>query len=139
MADVAEILREGVEALNARDMDRLVAVFHPDVEIASATAALSGSKAHGHAGLLAWQRDLDETWSEMTVEAEAFFERGDTILVHVMLRARGRLSDVEVVTPIAYIVTIRDGLIFTLNTYTDRQVALDEFGSLEDVTEVPPD
>lgn len=136
--NTVEIVRRGVELFNARDIDRLIELFDPEIELHSAfAAAMSGAVYRGHTGLRDWHRDLDETWAEIRLDPERFFERGERVLAHYLMHGRGRQSGVKVTMPVAHVMTFRHDHIVYLRTYADRDAALLDFGDTEDALEQP--
>ena len=128
MAGNAEILRRGVEAFNARDIDRLVEFFDPETEMHSAFAQVDGGVYRGHDGLRAWHRDLEETWDEIRLDPEELVERDDEVLAYYAMHGRGSQSGVDVAMRVAHHVRLRDGLIVYLKTYDDLDAARRDFG-----------
>lgn len=62
-------IRELYEAFNARDPDRLMALYDPDVEILSFAAEVEGGRPYqGHAGVREWYENLVGTF-DMVIEA----------------------------------------------------------------------
>jgi hypothetical protein len=79
------------EAFNARDFDRLVAVYDQEVEILSFAAEVEGGRPYqGHAGVREWYEDLVGTF-DMVIEAGALLPYRRLVLsiptVHVKVGA----------------------------------------------------
>jgi ketosteroid isomerase-like protein len=64
----------------------------------------------------AWQRPL-------LIEADAFIESGDRILVLVRWKGTGKGSGVEMEAEGAHLLTFRDGLAVRFDVYRDREAA----------------
>ncbi len=79
----------------------------------------------GVAQLFAMLRDA---WSEWRMEAERFFDVGDTVVVFVRVVARGVGSGLPIELPDAHVVTVRDGRITSSHVYRDRSEALEAAG-----------
>ena len=122
-----ELQRRFTEAFNARDVEALIALSDPSVEIHSTFAEL-GAVYHGHAGLRRWHRDFDDAWEEVRVEPEAYFDLGEQILVLSTWRGRGLHSGVDVVLPAAQVGRWREGLLTYIKGYAHREDALEELG-----------
>jgi ketosteroid isomerase-like protein len=126
-----ELFRRAVEAFNARDLERFIALFDPDVEFHSSFSGVS-AVYHGHEGLRRWHQDLEDAWGdEIRSEPEAYFYLGDYTLTLSVLRGRGRHSEVEVETPDVLVARWRDGLIVYLKSYLNKEEALGELGLSE--------
>jgi ketosteroid isomerase-like protein len=122
-----EVWRRWMAAFNARDIEALIALCDREVEMRSAFAAVGGAIYHGHDGLRAWHRDLDDAWSEeIYVEPEAYFDLGEKTLMFSTYYARGQHSGAEVAMPAATVARMRDGLVSFVKVYTRREDALKE-------------
>jgi hypothetical protein len=122
--------------MNALDVDALVALCDPSIEVHSVFAAVGGAVYHGHDGVRSWQRDLQQSWGgEFRVEPEAFFDLGEHTLVFAVLRGRGGQSGAEVAMPAGGVARWRDGLCVSHDAYGDRELALRDAGVTEDVLE----
>jgi ketosteroid isomerase-like protein len=132
-----ELLRRFDEAFNARDIEALIALFDPDIELHSAFAAVGGAIYHGHDEMRRWHRDLQETWGEdIHVEPEVYFDLGgEHTLTFYLYHARGRHSGAEAVMPATPLVRWRDGLMTYVKVYLDRADALRDLGVSEDELE----
>ena len=90
---------------------------------------------HGHDGVRAWLRDLDEVWEELHFEPEAYFELGEQTLTFGVQRGRGRQSGVQVEMPITVVARRRKGRIVYNKAYVHREEALRDLGVSEDELE----
>jgi ketosteroid isomerase-like protein len=105
-----ELHRRIYEAFNSRDLDALVALSDPQIEIQSVFGAVSGAVYSGHDGVRAWQRELEDAWGhEIHVEVDAYFDFGDLALAFDVLHGRGRQNGVEVALPGACVTRWRGG------------------------------
>lgn len=124
-----ELHRRVYQAFNARDVDALIALSDPSIEIRSVFGEVSGAVYHGHDGVRNWQADLEEAWGdEIRVEAEEYFDLGDLSLAFDALHGSGRQSGAEVVLPGAAVTRWRDGACVYFKAYADRDEALRELG-----------
>jgi ketosteroid isomerase-like protein len=128
-----ELTRRVAEALNAGDVDALIAYCDPSIELDSVFAAVGGAVYHGHDGLREYFRDLEDTWvDDIRVEPEGICDLGEHTLGFSALRGRGRQSGAEVAMPLASVFSWRDGLMVYWKSYTDREDALRDLGVSED-------
>jgi len=103
-----QLLRGAYAAFNARDIDAVIAVMHPDVDWPN---AMEGGRARGHAEVRAyWTRQF--TLIDSQVDPQRFRREEDgriAVDVHQVVRSPdGTLrSDRHVI----HVYTIRDGLI----------------------------
>jgi hypothetical protein len=124
--------RRAIEAFNARDIERLIALCDSGVEWNSTFAAVGGGVYHGHDGVRRWQRDTEDVWgTEIRAEPEAFFDFGERTLAFHTLRARGSGSGVEVATSGAQVARWRDGLMTYYKAYAHRDDSLSDLGVTE--------
>jgi ketosteroid isomerase-like protein len=88
MSARVEQVRKGFPAFAERDLEGLEALMTPDVEIRVASAARAGKPAlmrqssySGHSGLRQWIHEIDEDYSDLSLEARELEETGDAVLV----------------------------------------------------------
>jgi ketosteroid isomerase-like protein len=131
-SDKVELHRGFGDALNAHDMEAILAYCNPNIELHSGIAAIQGVY-HGHDGVRRWHCDNQEVWGEeIRVEPEAVCDLGEHTLAFYVARGRGQRSGVEVAMPQAAVVRWRDGLITYIKSYRDREDALRDLGVTED-------
>jgi ketosteroid isomerase-like protein len=129
-------LRRALKAYNNRDVEELLAYCDPSVEFHSAYAAIEGSVYHGHDGMRAWHRDVEDVWGDETrLEQEAYFDLGEHTLAFYVLHGRGQHSGIEVAMPNALVVRWRDDLMAYIKGYVDRGEAVRDLGVTEDELE----
>jgi hypothetical protein len=123
-------------AFNARDIDAVIELCDPGVELHSTFAAVGGGLYHGHDGAHRWHRDLQEAWGEeIHIDVEAYFDLGENTLASYLLHGRGRHSQLEVAMPSAGLARWRDGLMVCAKGYAHRAAALSELGVAGDELE----
>jgi ketosteroid isomerase-like protein len=128
-----DLLRRVFDAYNERDIEALITLCDPEIELHPAFAGpVSGVVYRGHEELRAWYRDSIDAWEEIRGEPEAYFDLGDHTLAFWMLRGHGRQSGAEVATPSAVVARFRDGMLVYLKAYVDRNEALRDLGVSED-------
>ena len=75
--------------------------------------------------------DLLEPFEEVATEPEEFFERGNQIVVFVLLRSRPKGSSVAMEIRIGHLWTMRDGKPAQLELFPEREQALEAVGLSE--------
>ena len=131
-----DLLRRWIEAFNSRDIEAVIALCDPAIELRSVFAAVGGGVYHGHDGMRKWHRDLQEAWGEqIRLQPEAYFDLGEYMLTFFVYHGRGEHSGAEVATPAASVAQSRDGLVTHLTAYLDRAHALRDLGVTEDELE----
>ena len=107
-ADVQELLHRGYTAFNARDIDAILSMMHPDVEWAN---GMEGGYVHGHEGVRAyWTRQ----WSliEPFVEPQAFTTESDgRTVVEVHQRVLDKDGNTMLEGTVLHVYQVQDGLI----------------------------
>lgn len=77
-----ELYRRVLEAVNARDMETVIALCDPQIEFHSAFAAVGGGVYHGHDGMRIFFEELKDAWEggEIHLDPEAYFDLGEHTL-----------------------------------------------------------
>jgi ketosteroid isomerase-like protein len=121
-----EIVRQANALANEGDLDAALRPLHPEIEW-----VIARRHPTGHEAVAEYQRD----WQEMLPEVRAEFDRvlnaGDKVLAIGTVRGTGAGSGADVRVPIAFLFTIRDGLITRVEEYLDPGEALDAAGLAE--------
>ena len=131
MSSNLDVVRAGFAAYNAGDVDGLLAVCDPDVELVPLPSLLTGEPYRGHQGVRDYLSAISDDWSQRAVELDRLVEVGDEVVLRGRFQARGRSSGVEVDAPAAWVVSLRDGKVVRLRVYTDPQEALEAVGLRE--------
>jgi uncharacterized protein len=126
-----DVVRAGFAAYNAGDVDGLLAVCAPDVELVPLPSLLTGEPFRGHEGVREYLDAISDDWSQRAVELDRLIEAGDEVVLRGRFQARGRSSGVELDAPAAWVVTLRDGKVVRLRAYTDPEDALQAVGLRE--------
>ena len=119
-----QIVRELVEAFNARDLDAAFAVLHPEAELHPLRAQLEGKAYVGHEGLRELLADFDQDWEYVQMDPEEFREADDKVLVLGRLRARARASGMDLDVPMGFVWTLREGEVVHGRTFSDQAEAV---------------
>jgi ketosteroid isomerase-like protein len=123
-----ETVRRGLEAFNRRDLDELLAIYDPDVEVIT---LLSGM-LNGRAQLRAAIEQMDEEMEPVHYLPDEFIDAGDTIVMVVRaVDARGRHSGVAAGQQLAFVLTVRSGLIARHELFRNKAEALEAVGLSE--------
>jgi len=89
-----ELLRRALEAINARDLDTLIALSDPEIESTTLLLQIEGGgPCRGHEGLRKWGHDLLEVFPDYRIEMDGVREVGNVTLADVRGIARGVGSD----------------------------------------------
>ena len=110
----------------------MIALQHPEIEFVPITGALEGRTYRTPAQTREFVRSLDLDWDVLDARPETFYEAEDMALALGTWDACGRGSGLELkAQPAAWVITLRDGLIYRWRTHTDQAEALEAMGITE--------
>ena len=113
--------------LIVEDVDEALAYADPGI-VWNPTEELA---TQGHdavrASLARWKAE----WHDYKVMPEEYVDRGDSVVVTVLLRGRGRGSGVEIDARFYDVYTLRDGKIVRMDQFTERSQAFEAVGLAE--------
>jgi ketosteroid isomerase-like protein len=126
----------GADALARRDLDELLRVYHPDVEILIARLDDGGlwggdfdESYRGHERLLALTRRWLEAWDDIRLEPDELIDLGgDTFALFATWAARGAGSGVKVTTSYQARQTMIGDRIARVEFWPDRETGLRALG-----------
>ena len=107
-SDVQELLRRGYAAFNARDIDILLSMMHPDVQWAN---GMEGGYVYGHDGVRAY---WTHQWSliDPFVEPQAFMTEPDArTAVEVHQRVLDKDGNTLFERTVQHVYEVRNGLV----------------------------
>jgi ketosteroid isomerase-like protein len=121
------IARSAIEAFNRGDVDAVLALAAPDVEVYAPPDSPNPGRYVGYDGYLRWSEQWLEAWETFTLdvlEIEAVDDRH--VVAVVRQNGRGRLSGLEVTMAGAHLYEIdADGKIVRFQLYDERERALE--------------
>lgn len=124
-----------MEAAKAWDIDALIAICDPQIELRSSMTTPGGAVYHGHDGVRRYVTELEDAWDRFEVVPEALFDLGEHTLAFIVARGRGRHSGAEATRAGAHVVRWRNGRCVYFRIHLDRDDALEELGVSEDALE----
>jgi ketosteroid isomerase-like protein len=123
--NIAQVQRMS-QAFNHRDLDALLELIDPEVELIPIMAALEGHAYRGHDGVRQWVEDLATDWEFFETHQEEFREMGNRVLIFGRWRGGARKSSIELEgQPASWLVDLREGRVIRLQTFTDRREAIE--------------
>ena len=125
--DVKLVLR-GVAAMNRVDPDAFNALCDPRFEMRLVGAVGEPVRYVGADGVLQFFRDMSESWADWGFEVEEARDLDEHVLITGRQRGRGRVSGIEVDSPRACVIAVRDGLVTELRYFTEPAEALKAVG-----------
>jgi ketosteroid isomerase-like protein len=124
-----EIVREAVDAFNARDRDRILGLMDPEIEFRS---VFERKTYRGLAEMVQFREDLDATLEEFHSEDDRFLDAGeDRVLYLYRVVGRGAGSGVPVSRENAILWHLRNGKLLKGEVYLDQREALEAAGLSE--------
>ena len=125
-----DLMQEGIEAMNRRDIEGVVRGMDPEVRFEHRLAALQGSFV-GVDGVRRWFMDLVEHFDSWRIDCTDIRDLGDRVLALGTIRAAGKESGVEAELPLAIVARYKDGRLTDFIDYGDRDQALEAAGLSE--------
>jgi ketosteroid isomerase-like protein len=120
-----ELVRRAYEALNAGNIDELVALCDPDFRLDMSDRVFNPATYQGEEGIRRFYDEVREVWESFVWEPEQLFERGEVIVALLHARGRGRGSALEIDRRTAMLWTVRGDRCLSLIFYGDRDRALE--------------
>jgi ketosteroid isomerase-like protein len=122
-----QTVRRIYDCLARRDWDAMWRDFDPNFVLET---ELQGSY-RGRDECQAFLEDQLTAFESSTAEPVEVFEGGEHVAVFVKIRARPKESSAEIQALIGHLFTLRDGLIVRLQTFPQREKALEAAGLQE--------
>jgi ketosteroid isomerase-like protein len=122
-----EIVRRAYGSLARRDWDGLWADAHPDFELQT---QLQGSY-RGREEAQRFVEDRIAAFESWKAQPEEFFESDDQVVVFVTQRAQPKGTNAVIEIKVEDVWTLRDGKVSTLETFPQREKALEAAGLSE--------
>jgi ketosteroid isomerase-like protein len=126
-----EVFKRGVEAGNRRDVEALLAELDPAVEWHPVLTTTLGGEAtvyRGHKGVRELFRDVYEVLTDFQAEVLETRDLGDRLVASGRMRASGRASGAETVSPVGWVVDFENGKVIRIRSYFDPKEALEAAG-----------
>jgi ketosteroid isomerase-like protein len=127
-----ELVRRSFEAIRRWDVDALLELYADDVHYLPLTGTrVESGGYHGHAGVRDYFEEVADIWEELRPYGDEYRTVGPDVVVLGGCAVRGRGSGAETDTPMAWVVTVRDGKITRHRGYSTREDALKAVGLSE--------
>ena len=124
-----ELARQVVDAINERDLSRLIELTDPKIEWHSFFAALGeGGVYRGHDGLRRYVGDLDDAWEILRAEVDEVLAVGEVVVFVGRLHYRGQGSGVETESPAGWVQRFRKGKVVSFRAFREPEQALGDLG-----------
>jgi ketosteroid isomerase-like protein len=125
-----EIVRSIYEAINRRDWDAAFRDAGPEFALTTQTGPEAGTR-RGREAVVAFAEEYNAIFDKLLWEPEKFFEREDQVVAFVSIRSRPRGGGVDLVIQNGHLWTFRNGVVLSLESFPERQSALEAAGLSE--------
>jgi ketosteroid isomerase-like protein len=127
-----EIARRSLEAMADRDVEELLSLYAPEIELLPLTGTLVGSGGYrGHSGVRNYFAEAKAVWDVVRPEPEAMHAVGDDVIVFGHCAIRGKASKLETREAMAWVITVRDGKVVRHRACRTAADALEAAGMQE--------
>ena len=127
-----EIVRRSFDAMGRWDVDGLLELYDPHVQFLPLTGTRVESGGYrGHAGVRAYFEEVANVWDELHPYGDDFRTVGNNVVILGGCTVRGRGSGAEADTPMAWVVSVREGKITSHRGYRTWKDALEAAGLSE--------
>jgi ketosteroid isomerase-like protein len=116
----AELVTRLIDEIRHGDLDCVLALADPDIELRSWLGAVEGGVYHGHAGVREWFRDVIETFAPLDPGLTGVEDAGGTAIATGHARGRARSSGVELEWDWVAMVRAPEGKVVQFSVYRDR-------------------
>ena len=123
-----EIVLHGVAAMNRGDPEAFNAVCDARFEMHLVGAAGEPVSYVGRDGVFQFFRDMGESWADWGFEVDGARDLDGHVLITGRQRGRGRVSGLEVDSPRACVLAVRDGVVTELRYFMEPADALAAVG-----------
>ena len=123
-----EALRARYEAVSRGNPGAVFDDVHPDFELKTADRVPGAGTYRGAEAATQFYADLVEPFEQVTYEPQKFFERGDQIVIFLIVRFRPRGTTSVVENQVGALWTIRDGKPARCEVFAQRDEALEAAG-----------
>jgi ketosteroid isomerase-like protein len=120
-----DLARRGMEAYNRGDIDAVLELFSPEVEVYAPPDFINAGVFQGREGWLKWTAQWNEAWESFDIRVDRVEPIGQRfVVVDAHQVGRGRGSGVSVELDVIYLFEISDGRCVYFAIYPDRERAL---------------
>ncbi len=121
-----EIVRRVNAAINSGDMERVLALVHPEFETAVGPELSPEPDAYrGHDGVRRYFDSFREAMDQIRFEPAGFREAGGSVVVALSLTAKGRSTGIAVEQRLGQVWTIDTGRAIRVRNYVTYREALE--------------
>jgi ketosteroid isomerase-like protein len=124
-----EIVRAAFDAFERDDVEGVLSLCDPEIEITQAADLLGAPRHHhGHSGMLEAFAVWPEQWDDYRIEIISMNDLGDQVCVKQMARGRGKDTGIPVEMMFTFLFSVRAGKITEWRIFTREDEALKAMG-----------
>jgi ketosteroid isomerase-like protein len=120
-----------IDAVEQRDVDRLIELSDPEVEWRSAFVVSASGLYRGHDGIREYVDNMNDAWDIVRLDVDHEMGVGRVVVFVGRIHYRGKGSGVESETKSGYVLTFRDGRLLRFRPFRDPEDALEAVGLRE--------
>ena len=128
MTEPSEVVLRSFDAWNAGDLGGWLSLHHPDVVVIPPDGWPESEEPRSREAWRVQAQRLIDSWAEQRIELTRVQAAGERVLVLFEWITRGKGSSIELVSRMALVATVRDGLISRAEYYVDHDEALEAAG-----------
>ena len=123
------VVRRSLDAIHRWDIAALLELYDSDIHFLPLTGTRVESGGYfGHAGVRDYFEEVADVWEELHPYGDDFRTVGSDVVVLGGCAVRGRGSGAVTDTPMAWVMTVRNGKITSHRGYRTREEALEAVG-----------
>jgi ketosteroid isomerase-like protein len=130
-ADV-ELVRHVFEVFNREDIDEIASLVDPELEVqVPSEVSAEPDTYRGEEGIRRYFRSFQDVMDEIRFEPERLHDAGGSVVVALLLTAKGRQTAIPVEQRTGSVWTFRNGKVLRVRTYASWTEALRDAGGAE--------
>ena len=120
-----ELVKSAYAAWNRHDVERLLELTHPEVEIAPLVIGVTSTGPwHGHDGVRRLVEDARQRWSKFEIHCETVLTFGERAVALVHVEVAARPGGPTVTGDIAHVIDFEGDAVKSFAAYRDRAQAV---------------
>jgi ketosteroid isomerase-like protein len=123
-----EVVRRSNTLYNAGDWDAALELLHPDIEWVIAREHPDARTLIGRDAVADYRREWQTAMPDLRLELDRVLDGGDKVVTIGAAHGTGTGSGADVRVPLAFVFTLRDGLIARAEEYLNPAEALEAEG-----------
>lgn len=119
------MIESAYDAWNRHDVERLLELTHPEVDIAPLVIGVTSSGPwHGHDGVRRLVTDARDRWERLEIRCDEVLQYGERAVALVHVEVAARADGPTITGDIAHVIEFEDDLVRSFVAYRDRAAAV---------------